>query len=132
MYFSSQVKHAKRAYGSQSRSISAVAPMQSIANILYFNLERFAHVIVGMSQRITSSLQTLNHLCSFTNVVEILCSEVPNDGTNAVVKVVENPARPSWWRYVNHLHQLREPAAFEACQTKGGIAECLYSHASLF
>jgi hypothetical protein len=41
------VRHAKRAYGADSRSISAVAPFNSMANILYFNLERFANVVVG-------------------------------------------------------------------------------------
>lgn len=55
-----QVRHAKRAYGADSRSISAVAPFNSMANILYFNLERFANVIVG-----TPSISSLGCLPSF-------------------------------------------------------------------
>jgi len=66
-----QVWHAKRAYGAGSRSISAVVPLNPMANILYFNLERFANVIV----------------------------EVPANSMRAEVRVVEKPARPSWWRH---------------------------------
>jgi hypothetical protein len=66
-----QVRHAKRAYGADSRSISAVAPFNSMANILYFNLERFANVVV----------------------------EVPMNSVRAEVRLVEKPARPSWWRH---------------------------------
>jgi hypothetical protein len=56
-----QVRHAKRAYGADSRSISAVAPFNSMANILYFNLERFANVIVGtpsVSSRLPSFISS--------------------------------------------------------------------------
>jgi len=66
-----RVRHAQRAYGTDSRSLSAVAPLNSMANILYFNLERFANVVV----------------------------EVPENCLKAEVRVVDKPARPSWWRH---------------------------------
>jgi len=67
-----RVKHARQSYGGPSDPlISGVAPLHPITNLLYFNLEKFADVIV----------------------------EVPENSTKAEIRVQENPKRPNWFRY---------------------------------
>jgi len=67
-----RVKHAHRTYGVPSDPyISGVAPLHPITNLLYFNLEKFADVVV----------------------------EVPPTTMTATVSVKKDHYKPSWWRY---------------------------------
>ncbi|KJE91653.1 hypothetical protein CAOG_02761 [Capsaspora owczarzaki ATCC 30864] len=65
-----RIKHAQLSYGVDADPIEAVAPLQSARAFLYWNLERFANVVV----------------------------EVPQGSTRATVAVRENPVQPSPWR----------------------------------
>eukprot|EP01102_Stenamoeba_stenopodia_P008919 TRINITY_DN2608_c0_g1_i2.p1 TRINITY_DN2608_c0_g1~~TRINITY_DN2608_c0_g1_i2.p1 ORF type:complete len:329 (-),score=77.38 TRINITY_DN2608_c0_g1_i2:31-1017(-) len=67
-----RAKHAKLSYGINAYPISAVAPLQSIRGLLYYNLERFANVIV----------------------------EVPEGELSAVVIKQEEPEKPSQLRNI--------------------------------
>jgi len=67
-----RVKHAHQTYGEpEDPWISGVAPLAPITNLLYFNLEKFAHVIV----------------------------EVPPGSTKAEIRKQKHPAAPNWYRY---------------------------------
>ena len=67
-----RVKHAVLSYGTDGDAPEAVAPLQSLRSLAYWNLERFANVIV----------------------------EVPEGSTKATVTVQANPLGPS--RLRNH------------------------------
>ncbi|KAL6075885.1 Transmembrane protein [Balamuthia mandrillaris] len=66
-----RVRHVQRTYGSEARAIGAVAPLHSLGNILYFDLERYANAVV----------------------------DVPEGSTTAQVHRRESPAQPSFLRY---------------------------------
>eukprot|EP00455_Lapot_gusevi_P018193 TRINITY_DN1987_c0_g1_i6.p1 TRINITY_DN1987_c0_g1~~TRINITY_DN1987_c0_g1_i6.p1 ORF type:complete len:152 (-),score=23.80 TRINITY_DN1987_c0_g1_i6:67-474(-) len=67
-----RVRHAKLSYGIDADSITAVAPLQSIRSLFYWDLERFAHVVV----------------------------DVPPGTTQAQVRPLPNPQPPSDWRNI--------------------------------
>lgn len=41
-----RIKHAHRSYGIDAQPITAVAPLQSARSVMYYDLERFANVVV--------------------------------------------------------------------------------------
>jgi len=70
-----RIPHAKHSYGTDGSVFSGVKPLHPLENLLYFNLERFASIIV----------------------------EVPEGTTKAKVIKVNSHEEPSWWRYHRNI-----------------------------
>lgn len=48
-----RIRHAKLSYGVDAKSVDAVAPLQSLRSLFYWNLEKFASVIVDVPRNST-------------------------------------------------------------------------------
>eukprot|EP00698_Gefionella_okellyi_P019743 TRINITY_DN6097_c0_g3_i3.p1 TRINITY_DN6097_c0_g3~~TRINITY_DN6097_c0_g3_i3.p1 ORF type:complete len:186 (+),score=26.42 TRINITY_DN6097_c0_g3_i3:382-939(+) len=102
-----QIQHGKLLYGVRARAIRAVAPLQSLRSLFYWNLEKFAHAVV----------------------------EVPEASTEAVVTLQENPMPPSPLRNIvnNKWFVLTSVTAtmlllgrqFRKIRTRGGDVDLL-------